>query len=181
MMNCVVVCRRVALAAAITVVVLLSAATPAFAHGSGESDKAGDLVRQAIAFIVNEPRNPMAATEKIDDAENAADKDGVDLDLVAQARAALDQGDIHQARSLLERSIGARSHLSGEDPLPIGETRPLATGAETGIKVVTDPLAPHRGMTGGDWAALSGLIVLGALGVYLAVRFRPHHVSRVAA
>ena len=53
----------------------------------------------------------------------------------------------------------------------------MATGAETGIDVVTDPLAPHRGQTGGDWAALSGLVSLGAFGIYLAIRFRAHTPS----
>ncbi len=64
--------------------------------------------------------------------------------------------------------------------LPVGRTRPLATGAETGIDVVTDPLRPHRGLTGGDWAGLSALIGLGGLGVYLARRFRPHHDTEAA-
>ena len=67
--------------------------------------------------------------------------------------------------------------LVSSDPQPIPKARPLATGAETGIDVVTDPLAPHHGLTGGDWATLSGLVVLGALGVYLAVRFRPHNLK----
>ena len=164
--------RRPVLAALITAAVLLVGSASALA-GSNETNKAGDLVRQAIAHIVHDPNNTMAAAEKIDDATNAPDKQGVDMDLVAQARDALARHDVHQARTLLERSIGARPHLSGTDPWPIRETRPMATGAETGIDVVTDPLAPHRGLTGADWAALSGLVGSGALGIYLAMRFRP--------
>ena len=166
-----------ALIALIAVAAVLLGASSAFAHGAGESDKAGDLVRQAIAHIVHDPNETMAAAEKIDDAKKAADKVGVDMDLVAQAGDALARGDAHQARTLLERSIGARPHLGSSDPQPIPKARPLATGAETGIDVVTDPLAPHHGLTGGDWATLSGLVVLGALGVYLAVRFRPHNLK----
>ncbi len=161
---------------------LLSApAAPAFAHGGNDSDKAGVLVRQAIAYIVNEPGNTAGAADKINDAKDAADKTGVDLNLVAQAGDAFDRGDIHRARTLLERSIGARPHLGGSDPQPIRVTPPLATGAETGIDVVTDPLPPHRTLGGGDWVSLSGLIALGALGVYLARRFRPPHSSEVAS
>lgn len=171
--------RRAWVTATIAAAVLLVIAVPAFAHGNGESHKAGDLVRQAIAHIVHDPSATMAAAEKVDDAEKAADKQGVDMDLVAQARAALERGDPHQARALLERSIGARSHLSGDDPLPVGKTPPQATGAETGINVVTDPLAPQRALSGGDWTALSGLVALGALGVYLTIRFRPHISSGV--
>lgn len=176
----VIVARRAALTALIAAAVVVLAAGPGFADGGGESDKAGDLVRQAIAHIVHDPKDTMAAVEKIDDAENAGDKEGVDMNLVAQAADALAQGDFHGARSLLERSIGARPHVSGDDPLPIGQIRPLATGAETGIDVVTDPLAPRRGLSGGDWVALSGLVGLGALGVYLARRFRPQHTPKAA-
>lgn len=166
-------CRRTVVAAVIAVAVLLLSSAPAFAHGDGESDKAGDLVRQAIAHIVHDPKNTTAAAEKVNDALNAADKEGVDMALVAQAADALKQGDSHLARTLLERSIGARPYLGGNDPVPIRQVPPLATGAETGIDVVIDPLALHGGQTGGDWATLAGMVALGALGVYLVARFRP--------
>ena len=173
MMN---VLRRPSMIAVFAAVALWAGATPAFA-GDGGSGKAGDLVRQAIAFIVNEPNNTMAAAEKIDAALNAADKSGVDVGLVAQAATALGHGDIHVARTLLERSIGARPHMGGSDPQTIRQVPSLAVGSETGIDVVTDPLAAHRQITGGDVAVLAGLGVLGALGAYLAVRFRPLKIA----
>lgn len=158
---------------------LFLGASPAFAHGNGESDNAGTLVRQAIAHIVHDPNQTTAAADKINDAKNAADKEGVDMDLVAQAGDALARGDPHQARTLLELSIGARPHLGSSDPQPIPKASPRATGAQTGIDVVTDPLASPRDVTGADWATLSGLLVLGVFGVYLAVRFRPHNRKAV--
>ena len=168
--------RRAALVAMIATVVLWAGVVPAFARADG-SDTSGDLVRQAIAHLVHDPNNTMAAAEKIDAALNAADTSGVDIDLVAQAATTLGQGDVHGARTLLERSIGARPHLGDSDPQPIRQVPSLAVGAETGIDVVTDPLAPHRKVTGGDVAALAGLVALGALGAYLAVRFRPRKVA----
>ncbi len=171
--------RRASLIGLIAGAVLMFGAVPVFAHGDGESDVAGDLVRQAIAVIVNEPGNMALAADKIKDALAAADTAGVDLKLVAQAGDALGKGDFHQARTLLELSIGARPHMGGSDPRPIPQVPSLAVGAETGIDVVTDGLAPHRNVTRGDVAALSGLIVLGALGAYLAVRFRPRKVAEV--
>lgn len=170
------IARRAALVAMIAVVVLWAGVVPAFVRADG-SGTAGDLVRQAIAHLVHDPNNTMAAAEKIDAALNAADTSGVDIDLVAQAATALGQGDVHGARTLLERSIGARPHLGGGDPQPIRQVPSLAVGAETGIDVVTDPLAPHRKVTGGDMAALAGLVALGAVGAYLAVRFRPRKVT----
>ena len=117
----------------------------------------------------------MAAVDKIDAAINAADTSGVDIALVTQAATALGHGDVHGARTLLKRSIGARPHLGGSDPQPIRQVPSLAVGAETGIDVVTDPLAPYRKLSGGDVAALSALVALGALGAYLAARFRPRN------
>ena len=169
--------RRASRVAMIALVVLWVGVAPAFARDGDGSDKAGDLVRQAIAHLVHEPNNPMAAAEKIDAAINAADKSGVDIGLVVQAATAVRQGDSHGARTLLERSIGARPHIGGTDPQPIGEVPSFAVGAETGIDVVTDPLAPYRTLSGGDVAALSTIVALGALGSYLAVRFRPRQDS----
>ncbi len=170
--------RRTSLIGLIVGAVLLLGAFPAFADGGGdESDESGILVRQAIAFIVNEPDNMGAAAEKIDDALAATHKQGVDLDLVAQAGEVLGKGDVHQARALLERSIGARPHNGRSDPAPIGQSPSLAVGTETGIDIVTDGLAPYRKVTGGDIYILLGLAALAALGAYLAVRFRPGKVA----
>lgn len=169
--------RRPAVVVLIALAVMLVGAGPALAHSADESDKAGDLIRQAIAHIVHDPKKTDAAAEKIDDALKATNKDGVDMALVVQAQQALTLGDAHQARALLERSIGARSHLDKRNPLPIRQVSPLATGANTGIDVVTDPLPPDRDTSGSDWVTLSGLFLLGILGVYLAQRFRPHAVK----
>ncbi len=165
--------RRALPAVMIAIVVLGIGAVPAFARDDGGSDSAGVLVRQAIAHLVHDPNNTMAAGEKIDAAINAVDTSGVDIALVTQAATALGQGNVHGARSLLERSIGARPHLGGSDPQPIREVPTFSVGAETGIDVVTDPLAPYRTLGGGDVAALAALVALGALGACLAMRFRP--------
>lgn len=176
------------LAALLVVASVLLVAGPAAAHGEDESKEAGVLVRQAIAFLVNEPDDVMAAAEKVEDATATDDTDGVDMALVRQAQRALAAGERHRGRALLERSIGARSHLDAAEPAPIRETTPMpmasamgssmAVGAESGIDVVSDPLSPHRGLTGGDRLALVGLVALAAAGVALAVRFRPPALDR---
>jgi hypothetical protein len=148
-------------------------ARPAFAHGGDESKEGSVLVQQAIAYLVNEPNNLMAADEKVGDALATSDHVGVDVRLVTSARAALADGDGHRARSLLEQSIGARSHLDRADPAPIRQMGPAPTGADTGTVVAIDPLPGRRGLTGGDWIVLVGLVGVGALGIFLAIRFRP--------
>lgn len=169
----VVMFRRAVRVVLIAVVVLWVGVVPALARDGDAGDSAGDLVRQAIAHLVHDSTNTMVVAEKIDAAINAADTSGVDLALVVQASTALGQGDVHGARTLLERSIGAQPHLGGGDPQPIRQVPLSAVGAETGVDVVTDSLAPYRKLGRGDATALSALVALGALGVYLAVRFRP--------
>src|SRR6266508_6473732 len=113
----------------------VASVAPAAAHGGEESDKASDLVLQAIALMVNEPGSRAAAAEKIHDALEAKSKKGVDLGDVEDADKALKGRDVHRARALLERSIGAEPHLSSVEPQPIRErSEQPARGAEPGTK-----------------------------------------------
>ncbi len=159
-----------------SVVLATIALSPAAADEPGESDESAQLVRQAIALIVNTPGNRMEIMDKVADALDAPRQRGVDLGLVRQARTALTEGRLHATRARLERSIGARPHLGTTEPLPIRETRrnpTMAVGAESGVDVTTGALAPDRTRSPGDWVALAGFAVLGATGVWLALRYRP--------
>ncbi len=171
------VVRRVG-AGVLLLAVLVWLAVPAWADEPGESDQASVLVRQAIALTVETPDDTMQIQDKVEDALKVDDKEGVNTALVEQASSALAAGDLHQTRNLLERSIGARPHLSGGDVPAIRETSTLgsgglATGEQTGTNVVTDPLAPRRAMGGGQWAALAASVLLWLLGGWLALRYRP--------
>lgn len=160
-------------------VLTVGIAGPASADEPGESDESAQLVREAIALIVNTPDDMEGIEDKIVDAQEAPRQEGVDLDLVVEAEAAFEREDMHEVRLLLERSIGAQPHQGDQDPLPIGETRgspgmAMATGADTGIDVAIDDLAPDRERSGDDWLGLAALAVLAVAGVWLATRFRPH-------
>jgi len=169
--------RRLA-AGALTFSLLVALALPAWADKPGESDEASVLVRQGIALIVNTPSDMKGIEDKIKDAQEVKNQDGVKLELVEQAGEILEQGDMHRVRSLLEQSIGARPHLGGSDVPPIRETSSLgsgalATGEQTGTNVAIDPLEPARGLDGGAWAMLAASLVLVLLGAWLALRWRP--------
>ena len=167
---------RAFLGGTVIVAVVALGALPAAAHEDEESAEAGELVRQAIALIVNTPNNRMAIDDKVNDAVDATKTKGVDLRLVGQAKTALGDGDLHRTRTLLEESIGAQPHLSGSaDVLPIGQTHqaPLATGSETGIDVTTDALEARRPFDAGTWAALGAMAALVLAGAGLAFRYRP--------
>lgn len=157
---------------------VFTVAGPAAADEPGESDESAQLVREAIALIVNTPGDMEAVEEKVVDALEAPKQEGVDLDLVEEAAALFPTEDMHEVRALLERSIGAQPHRGNQDPLPIGETRgspgmPMATGAETGTDVAIDPLDPDRDLSSSDALGLATLALLAAAGGWLALRFRP--------
>src|SRR6266545_2677869 len=102
--------RKSILVFALALFAVLTVASPAAADEPGESDESAQLVREAIALIVNTPGEMDGIEDKIVDAQEAPNQDDVDLDLVADAEEAFEAGDMHEVRSLLERSIGAQPH-----------------------------------------------------------------------
>ncbi len=170
--------RAVVMAGALAAAVL-GGARPAAADEPGESTVASELVRQAIALIVNTPGNVDGAREKVGDALEVDNREGVDIPLVRRADEALLAGDLHEARTLLERSIGARSHLGANDVAPIGEVSQdgTARGAEAGDAPILDPLDTGD-IDGGDATAIAIGVVLAAVGAFLGLRWRPSRVKR---
>ena len=103
------------------------------------------------------------AMEKVDDALETEDHEGVDVAEVRQGMAALEAGDVDEARVLLQDSI---TEALAE--------RPLATGYETGTGLVPPVLSGRDAFGGGDWVVLLASIAVVGVGVWLSVRFRPH-------
>ena len=157
---------------------LLVGARAAAADEPDESTVASELVRQAIALIVNTPDDMDAVREKVGDALEVDDREGVDISLVRRADEALAAEDLHEARSLLERSIGARPHLGAGDVAPIGEVSEghMARGAEAGEAPILDPLDTGD-VEGGDLVAAVVGVVLALAGVLLGLRWRPARVK----
>ncbi|MFI7061733.1 hypothetical protein ACIBL3_12170 [Kribbella sp. NPDC050124] len=165
------------LSAVLVIALVATVAGPgvAWADDPDESEHAYDLVRQAIALIVNTPDDLDLITDKITDATEAPDPSEVQIPLVQQAADTWQAGDLHQTRALLEQSIGARVHTSTADPVPIGEPAPV-TGSETGTIAAMDPLPGRDGLSTLNWVmlAISSLVLIG--GVVLAARLRPRNL-----
>ena len=168
-------------AAAAASLMSLSLAAPAFAHeGEGEVP-ARDSVLQAIAYVVNTPDDMDVITDKLNDAKDSADQEGVDMADVDKAMQALDQGDMAQVRLLLEESVGAKADLSGLDVRHILQVSPgsstvsLATGEQTGTLIVSDELPGRGSLTGTDAALIAGAAALAIGGLFLGWRSRPAH------
>ena len=144
-------------AAVIVLMALLLVITPARAWADENGDRAYDLVRQAIALIVNTPADVDAISDKIDAALSAKDQSQVQIPLVQQAKDALARGNLHRVRALLEKSIGAR-----------GSGRIAAVEA-----------MPGRGsLSGGDWVMLGLSVLVGVVGIVAAAVLRPRHLPR---
>jgi len=105
--------RRLALAVMVAVGSLAGLASQAMAHEGEESIPAITDVQEGIAILAEHPGEfPAAevtdhAMDKVGDALESNDTRGVLLDLVEQAKDALDAGRNDDALTLLERSIGA--------------------------------------------------------------------------
>lgn len=171
---------RLAAASAVSV---LSLAVPAvaFAHGDEGEVPARESVLQAIAYVVNTPSDMDMITDKLTDAKESADQEGVDVAEVDQAMQALEKGDMPRVRLLLEESIGARADLTGLDVrhvlqvAPGGSTVSLATGEQPGTLIVTDELSGRGSWTGTDSALIGIAAAAAAGGMLLGWRFRPTH------
>ncbi|WP_150132623.1 hypothetical protein [Intrasporangium calvum] len=168
------------MAAAVSV---LSLAFPgaAFAHGDEGGVPARENVLQAIAYVVNTPDDMDMITDKLTDAKESEDQEGVDMTEVDRAMQALDQGDMPQVRLLLEQSIGAWADLSGLDVRHVLQVAPgsstvsLAAGQDPGTLIVTDELTGRGAWSGSDSALIGIAAAAAAAGVLLGWRFRPAH------
>lgn len=148
-------------AAAVTGLLLLLPAAPAFAHGGGDSDQSRVLVLDALSYLANKPSGYMdEATDKIGDALEAPDAAGVDLTTLKAAQQALKSNDMMRTRTLLQAALQPMSGaVTGEDP---------------GTSSMPDPLTVHTGWAGSgvvSAALAAGVFVLA--GLLLAWRWRP--------
>ena len=151
-------------------------ATPAWAHGTGETEEGYLLVQQALGHLAHDTTSTGIdlAMEKVDDALKTKDQEGVDVGEVTQAKAALEAGNVEQASALLQHSISqAVSKLMA------------ATGEETGTKVVLSSQNGRGRFALAGWLTLGGSVLLLALAAWVAWRFRPadtvHDLRRTLA
>lgn len=159
--------RGFARPAAIVVILLfvVFTAPPASAHGGDESTEGYLLVQQALGHLAHDAsaNGIDLAMEKVGDALETDDQEGVSVPEVEQARTALEAGNATEARALLQNSI--EEAVSG---------LPRATGNETGTTTVVPELPGRSGLGGQDWLFL--LLSIGAVlvGSWLAFLFKPH-------
>lgn len=178
--------RRFVIAGVAAVGFAMAAAVPAVANGphDNESDEPRALVLQAISLIVNTPDEVHEIEERLEHALEAPHTEGVDLTLVEEAAAALEDHDLRRTRELLETSIGAGPFVGHGVPRPIRELSEdpdqpgFAIGGETGTTVVLDEYRAEAALDGGEVALLIVSAAGITLGGLLAWRFRPADTVR---
>lgn len=183
--------RRPRAPGALSVVAVVAAALivlvpgAALAHGSEDESPAKDLVEQAIALIRSQPEQAEAIEDKIHDAIEAEDAEGVDLALLERADRAFDAGRVHEAQDLLEEAIGAKPHrvvASPEAEEPEAAEVPEVEEPDAAEEPVAEssPVLHERALEGGPEApegvgdsvllALAGVLALSGLAVARRVR-----------
>src|SRR5262245_11063143 len=139
-------------------------AAPAVAHEGEKGIPARELVQIAVAVIRTQPEQMDLAADKIKDALEAADKDGVDLARVQQAQAALEAGDMPRTELLLEQALGACPGEPVTNPAGVRAKLPQSPCPTPAHERALGPV-PVRGtakpalLTSGAVLALGGLVL----------------------
>lgn len=156
---------RLAAGAALALVALWTVTPSASAHGDEETTVGYVLVEQALGHLAHDTSSSgiELAMEKVQDALDTKDQEGMSVAEVEQAMRALESGDASTARRLLQDSI--KTALARQ---------PRATGNETGTTKIVPELHGRTGFGGQDWLFLLVSIVAVVAGTWLAVVFRPH-------
>lgn len=97
---------KAVLAGAFVAVMVLAPARAALADGGEEDFTARDFVEQAIGLLQGQPEMEDLIGDRIRDALEDDEVEGVDLALVAQAQEAFEEGRANETIELLARSIG---------------------------------------------------------------------------
>lgn len=151
------------MAAALLMLVVPS--SPASAHGDDETTEGYLLVQQALGHLAHDTsaEGIALAMEKVQDALETKDQEGVSVAELQQGMAALEAGDAVHARTLLQDSI----------KVALAE-QPRATGNETGTRLIIPELEGRSGFGGQEWLFLLVSVVAVVAGISLAYLFRPH-------
>lgn len=161
---------RLVATVAIALIAPITMAAPAWAHGGDETTEGYLLVQQALGHLAHDasPSGIDLAMEKVQDALDTSDHEGVNVAEVRESMAALKAGNVTVARTRLQDSI--RQAMRDLPP---------PTGNQTGTTMVTPELAGRSGLHGQDWLFLAASLLVLLLGSFLTYRFRPPEPLRV--
>jgi hypothetical protein len=144
-------------------------APPASAHEGEEKVPARTQVAVADAILRTQPEQMELAADRINDALEAEDHEGVDLDRVKQAKETLEAGDMAKTELLLEQALGACPGAPVDNPTGVRAKLPQ-TPCPTPAHELALGRVPVQGTTRPVLLAIGAALALG--GLVLAWRIR---------
>jgi len=154
---------RLLSAIAVAWLAVAALATPAAAHEGEQAVPALTQVQVAVAILRTQPELVDLAADRINDATEAEDKDGVDVDLVEQAKGTLEAGDLAKTELLLEQALGACPGQPVTNPAGIrGKLPATPCPAPAPHELAIGRVRPH-GATRASLLAIGAVLILGGL------------------
>src|SRR5262245_25753105 len=142
-------------------------AAPALAHEEEKQVPAQTLADEAIAIIRSQPEQMDAIADKVNDATESKDAEGVDKALLDEAKTSLEGGDLSRTELLLEEAIGTCPGQPVTEPA--GVRKPLKLSAPCPAPAHLQALG-RQPITGAAKSALLAVGVVLALGGLLLAR-----------
>jgi len=138
-------------------------ATPAAAHEGEEDVPALTQVQVAVTILRTQPDLVDLAADRINDATEAKDKDGVDVDRVEQAKKTLEAGDMAATELLLEQALGACPGQPVTNPAGVRAKLPQTPCPAPAPHELALGRVPLHGAAKPTLLAIGALLVLGGL------------------
>jgi hypothetical protein len=162
--------RSIVGVAAITLA--LGSTSAAFAHEGEEEVPALELTQQAIAIIRSQPELMDEIEDRIADARESEDTEGVDLAKVEQAQEAFEEGDLTQTELPLEQAIGSCPGKPVVNPGGIRTPPSITTPCPAPGHLTALDRVPVGGTAQPVLLGLAALVILG--GLFLVRRTHGH-------
>jgi len=153
--------RSVVAVAAITLA--LGPTSAALAHEGEEEIPALELTQQAIAIIRSQPELMDEIEDRIGDALESEDTDGVDLAKVEQAQEAFEDGDLEQTELLLEQAIGSCPGQPVVEPEGIRTPAPISSPCPAPERLTALDRIPVGGPARPVLLGLAAVAIVGGL------------------
>ena len=144
-------------------------AGPVWAHEGEEGVPARTQVLVADAILRTQPEQVELAADRIGDALEAEDHEGVDLGRVERARAALEAGDLTGTQLLLEQALGACPGQPVVNPAGVRARLPQ-TPCPTPAHELALGRVPVRGTTKPVLLGVGAALALGGLALSWRIR-----------
>lgn len=144
----------------------------ALAHAGEEADPALTSVQVAIAVIRSQPVLMDVIGDKIGDAIESEDAEGVDIAKVEEAQKAFEDGDLNQTELLLEQAVGACPGDPVITPREIRWVEPITKPCPAPAHLTALDRIPVAGTTRPVLLSFAALAIMG--GLFLVRRTHGH-------